>query len=85
MNAESPEDFFAHVARRERLSVLCALDRAAFRLTLRKPAPAPASSAGPSGHGGLGNVLAVTQFFPGAIGRWSRRLARGGSVLRALF
>lgn len=85
MNAESPEDFSAHIARRERLSVLCAIDRAALRLILKKPVPTPASAAGSSGRGGLGNVLAVTQFFPGPIGRWSRRIARGGSVLRTLF
>jgi len=83
MNADDlPEELSAHIARRERLAVLCSLDRATLRLVLR-PSPPPAPAA-PSGHGGLGNVFAVTQFLPGAVGRWSRRLARGGNVLRAL-
>jgi hypothetical protein len=82
MNPEPPDDASAHIARRERLAVLCALDRATLRLILRTPAAAaPAPS--PAG-GGLGAVLTVAQFCPGAIGRWSRRLARGGGLLRGL-
>ena len=83
MNADDlPKDLSTHIARRERLAVLCSLDRAALRLVMR-PVATP-DSAAPAGHGSLGNVFAVTQFLPGAIGRWSRRLARGGNVLRAL-
>lgn len=91
MSAETPFppdsrcDSDIRIARRERLAVLCALDRAALRLTLQPRPPQTGANTPATGGVGLGSVLAVTRFFPGAIGRWSRRLSVGGGLLRALF
>lgn len=67
--------------RRARLAVLCALDRAALKLALRAPEPAaPPPSAAPPGET-LRRALAAGRFFPGAIGRWSRRLSVGAGLI----
>lgn len=65
-----------------KLAVLCAMDRVNMRLNFSAPsAPQPTP---PPGGEALRRVLGVTSHVPGAIGRWSRRLALGASVLRAL-
>lgn len=85
MNGDSslpaaPDRHRARGERRARLAVLCALDRAAIRLALRAPSapdpgpPAPASEK-------LRRALAFGRFFPGAIGRWSRRLSFGAGLM----
>lgn len=68
--------------RRARLAVLCALDRAALKLALRapEPSPAPSSASAPAGET-LRRALAAGRFFPGAIGRWSRRLSVGAGLI----
>jgi hypothetical protein len=73
-------------ARRERLRLLCAADRSRVRLLWRLPVRAA--------NGGKldlwsGSMLAVPAIgallphVPGPIGRWSRRLRTGGSILRS--
>lgn len=79
--AERPEPE-SREERIRRLAVLCAMDRVNFRLNFSAPAKPP-PSAPPSGET-FRRVLGVTRHVPGAIGRWSRRLAFGASVLRAL-
>jgi hypothetical protein len=70
-------------ARRERLRLLCALDRARLRLAFR-PRPVAAGRSGLPVVGGLSRALTMAAFLPGAAGRWSRRLAAGLRVLKNL-
>jgi hypothetical protein len=63
-----------------RLATLCTLDR----LHLQLEFSSTASSEEAPGGDALQRVLGATRHLPGAIGRWSRRLAFGASVLRAL-
>lgn len=67
---------------RERLALLCALDRAQLRLQLirtrraTQPSLAPLSLA----H----DVLLLTRFLPGATGRWSRRFSFISTLFQGL-
>lgn len=70
----------AREAQRERLALLCALDRAALRLALR---PRPAAPSGLLG-GGLNQALRMTAHLPGAPGRWSRRIALALGIFKTL-
>lgn len=69
----------AFASRRERLALLCALDRARLRLALR-PAPrtSPASSAIPK----LDLLFAIVRCLPGRIGRWTRRFGFAADLFR---
>lgn len=70
--------------RRQRLAVLCALDRAQLRLVL---APAPRAAA-PSPVGaaaeGVQTLLGAARFLPGKLGLWSRRIGMAASFVRLL-
>ncbi len=70
--------------RRQRLAVLCALDRAQLRLVLAPPplhAPEPSLNVATDG---LKTVLNATRSLPGKFGVWSRRLGLVASVIRLL-
>lgn len=75
----------SRAARRERLLLLCAVDRARLRLLWRVPARSN-SGAGSLLGGVLGPaaLAAALPWVPGRIGRWSRRL-RTGLGLAGLF
>ncbi len=71
MNASEPEADPA--SRRQRLAVLCALDRVELRLALKPPhppGPVPVVA-------GVKRALDVASVLPGRLGRWSRRLSTG--------
>lgn len=69
--------------RRQRLAVLCALDRAQLRLVFATP-PRSASSSENTTADGLKTVLGATRFLPGKLGVWSRRIGMVASLLRLL-
>jgi hypothetical protein len=76
----------ARAARRERLLLLCAVDRARLRLLWRMPTKpaAPPRSFG----AGLINpttLAALLPWMPGKIGRWSRRIRTGAHLLRTVW
>lgn len=69
--------------RRQRLAVLCALDRVQLRLALA-PAPRPTAPAEKIAGESLKTVLAATRFLPGKLGLWSRRIGFAASLVRLL-
>lgn len=85
MNATAthPGPIDSRDAQRERLTLLCAVDRARLRLLLRVPArPAPEATA-PSFASGLFSapvLTALLPWVPGPIGRWSRRVRTGARL-----
>ena len=75
----------ARAARRERLLVLCAVDRARLRLLWRvptKPPPPPR----PFGAGLFSppTLAAILPWIPGKIGRWSRRIRTGANIVKTV-
>jgi hypothetical protein len=66
-----------HAARRQRLAVLCALDRVELRLALKPPRPPQ-----PLMVAGVKRALDVAAVLPGRLGRWSRHLATGLRLAR---
>jgi hypothetical protein len=75
----------ARAARRERLLLLCAVDRARLRLLWRMPTkpPPPPRSFG-SGLLSPPTLAALLPWVPGKIGRWSRRIRTGANILRTV-
>jgi hypothetical protein len=75
----------ARAARRERLLLLCAVDRARLRLLWRMPTkpPPPPRSFG-SGLLSPPALAALLPWVPGKIGRWSRRIRTGATILRTV-
>jgi hypothetical protein len=69
--------------RRQRLAVLCALDRAQLRLALAPPPRPPEPAQSVAGEG-LKSVLNATRFLPGKLGVWSRRVGFAASMIRLL-
>lgn len=77
----------ARAAQRERLVLLCAVDRARLRLLLRmptRPKSEPSSFSFASGLFSPPTLAALLPWIPGRIGRWSRRV-RTGAHLAGLF
>ena len=77
----------ARAARRERLLLLCAVDRARLRLLWRlpiPPKPAPARTSFVSGLLSPPTLAAILPWVPGKIGRWSRRIRTGSHILRTV-
>lgn len=66
--------------RREKLAVLCALDRARLRIAL---APAPRSPAAATADG-LDMLLGAARWLPGSPGKWARRAGMFANLFRAL-
>lgn len=84
--ARSSDPIDSRDAQRERLLLLCAVDRARLRLLLRVPTR-PKPEAPSSFASGLFSAPMLTEllpWMPGPIGRWSRRL-RTGARLAGLF
>lgn len=75
-------DQFKLEQQRERLVLLCALDRAHLRLRLARAAQAAESPLAPMPL--VRDILQVTRMLPGAPGRWSRRFSFFGSLLQGL-
>lgn len=69
--------------RRQRLAVLCALDRVQLRLVLAPP-PRAASPANSIAGEGIKTVLDATRLLPGKLGVWSRRIGLAASLVRLL-
>jgi len=75
----------ARAARRERLLLLCAVDRARLRLLWRMPTkPAPERHSFASGLLSPPTLAAILPWVPGKIGRWSRRIRTGATLLRTV-
>lgn len=75
-------------ARRERLRLLCAADRARVRLLWTLPARSANNGKLDFWSGSMMAVPAIGALLPhvpGPIGRWSRRLRTGTSLLRSAF
>lgn len=71
----------SRAARRERLLLLCAVDRARLRLVWRMPTkPKPAQSSLVSGLLAPPTLAAILPWVPGPIGRWSRRIRTGAKI-----
>jgi hypothetical protein len=68
--------------RRERLTLLCQLDRLHLKLMLR-PAPSSEPTLGGLPLSSLGQALSFSQLLPGKIGRLSRGVALGAQLFRA--
>jgi len=68
--------------RRQRLAVLCALDRAQLRLVLRPRSVAATSFGGTAD--GLQTALGAARFLPGKLGVWARRAGVAASLFRLL-
>ncbi len=75
-------DQFQLEQQRERLVLLCALDRAHLRLRLAHAAQAAESPLAPLPL--VRDILQVTRLLPGAPGRWSRRFSLLGDLLQTL-
>lgn len=69
--------------RRQRLAVLCALDRVQLRLVLAPP-PQPVAPANSIASEGIKTVLNATRFLPGKLGVWSRRVGFAASLVSLL-
>ena len=77
----------ARAARRERLLLLCAVDRARLRLLWRlpiPPKPAPGHTSFVSGLLSPPTLAAILPWMPGKVGRWSRRIRTGSQILRTV-
>lgn len=68
---------------RQRLAVLCALDRVQLRLVLAPP-PRTAAQASHLASEGFKTVFEATRFLPGKLGVWSRRVGLAASLVRLL-
>lgn len=72
-------------ARRQRLLLLCELDRTRMRLLWRLPdKPKPASSSLAAGLLAPATLAAILPWLPGRIGRWSRRIRVMTTFVRAV-
>ena len=69
---------------RQRLAVLCALDRAHLRVTLSPPRRSAEAASGEGATDGLHAVLGAVRFLPGKLGVWSRRAGLVASIIRIL-
>lgn len=69
--------------RRQRLAVLCALDRVQLRLVLAPP-PRNITPANSIASEGIKTVLNATRFLPGKLGVWSRRVGFAASLVSLL-
>ena len=65
-------------AQRQRLAVLCALDRVELRLALKPPRPPVTNRVAV----GVKRALDVAAVLPGRLGRWSRHLSTGFRLAR---
>jgi hypothetical protein len=74
-----PVPFLSVAERRQRLALVCQLDRLHLRLALR-PAPPAAGSLGAL----AAPALAFTQLLPGPLGRLSRGFALGSALFRVV-
>lgn len=70
--------------RRQRLAVLCALDRAQLRLVLAPPPPRATEPLETAASEGIKTMLNATRFLPGKLGVWSRRVGFAASLVRLL-
>ncbi len=62
---------------RERLVLLCALDRAAVRMRMAQAKTKPPFAPGPLAR----DVIQMTRLIPGPVGRWSRRFSFIGDLV----
>ena len=81
MKHKNKNDSIDRDAELEKLRLLCAVDRARLRLVWRMPSqPKPKSSASPLDR--IPMLGAILPFVPGPIGRWSKRIGIGASLVR---
>ena len=82
--ASTNESVLSLAERRQRLAVLCALDRARLRVTLSLPRRSAEAAPGEGANDGLQAVLGAVRFLPGKLGVWSRRAGLAASIFRIL-
>jgi len=81
----SPAHFLSTLAEhRERLALVCQLDRLRLRLALRPAAHQPDITLGGAPISALTQAFSLAQFLPGKIGRFARNAALGADLFRAV-
>ncbi|MBC7365403.1 MAG: hypothetical protein H7343_01110 [Undibacterium sp.] len=68
--------------RRQRLALMCELDRLHLRLALRPPAHRPEITLGGVPVSALTKAFSLVQFLPGKLGRFARGAALGAGLFR---